>query len=366
MQILQIANDYLGSGLYKLLFAALEEKGHQHTIFVPMKNSVEAHQPKKDVYVVPCFDDIDRVLFYRKQKSMLRWIESNLQMDKFDVIHAHTVFSGGYSAYQLHKRYGIPYIVAVRDTDMNVFFKYMVHLRKTGVEILRNASKIIFLSPAYQKQLPEKYLPEKYREEIISKSDVIPNGIDKLFFENKGTAKTINKNEINLIYVGLLNSRKNLELTVDAVNHLRHMGKNVSLTVVGTIKEDKYNALLKENSYINYYERCPQKEVIEHMRKADIFVMPSHRETFGLVYAEAMSQGLPVIYTKGQGFDGQFDEGTVGYSVSDTDAKALANTILKTAENYEFLSQNCIDGIDKFDWNFIGEKYDKIYKEITE
>ncbi len=366
MQVLQIANDYLGSGLYKLLFAALEEKGHHHTIFVPMKNSVEAHQPKEDVYVVPCFDDIDRVLFYRKQKSMLKWIESNLQVEKFDVIHAHTVFSGGYSAYQLHKRYGIPYVVAVRDTDMNVFFKYMVHLRKTGIEILRNASKIIFLSPSYRKQLSEKYIPEKYREEILKKSDIIPNGIDKLFFENKGTAKTINADEIKLIYVGLLNSRKNLELTVDAVNLLRKNGKNVSLTVVGAIKEDKYNTLLKENSYINYYERCPQKEVIEHMRKADIFVMPSHRETFGLVYAEAMSQGLPVIYTKGQGFDGQFEEGTVGFSVSDKDADALAEAILKTAENYDILSKNCVSGIDKFDWSFIGEKYDKIYKEITE
>ena len=39
----------------------------------------------------------------------------------------------------------------------------------------------------------------------------------------------------------------------------------------------------------------------------DIFVMPSVTELL-LVYAEAMSQGLPVIYTRGQGFDGQFEE----------------------------------------------------------
>ena len=36
-------------------------------------------------------------------------------------------------------------------------------------------------------------------------------------------------------------------------------------------------------------------------RENDIYVMPSIIETFGLVYAEAMSQGLPVIYTRGQG-----------------------------------------------------------------
>ena len=43
--------------------------------------------------------------------------------------------------------------------------------------------------------------------------------------------------------------------------------------------------------------------------------MPSRYETFGLVYGEAMSQGLPIIYSKGQGVDGYFKEGTVGYGV---------------------------------------------------
>ena len=43
--------------------------------------------------------------------------------------------------------------------------------------------------------------------------------------------------------------------------------------------------------------------------------MTSLGESFGLTYAEAMSQGVPVIYSKGQGFDGQFKEGVVGYHV---------------------------------------------------
>ena len=40
------------------------------------------------------------------------------------------------------------------------------------------------------------------------------------------------------------------------------------------------------------------------------FCLPSHAETFGLVYVEAMSQGLPIIY-EGQGFDKQFQDGEV-------------------------------------------------------
>ena len=61
--------------------------------------------------------------------------------------------------------------------------------------------------------------------------------------------------------------------------------------------------------------------------------MPSYTESFGLVYAEAMSQKLPVIYSKGQGFDGQFEEGLVGYHVSPYDVKDIANGILKALEN---------------------------------
>lgn len=65
--------------------------------------------------------------------------------------------------------------------------------------------------------------------------------------------------------------------------------------------------------------------------------MPSFTESFGLVYAEAMSQGLPVIYSKGQGFDGQFAEGVVGYHVDAHDPEELCENIIKmTAEQSTF------------------------------
>ena len=50
------------------------------------------------------------------------------------------------------------------------------------------------------------------------------------------------------------------------------------------------------------------------MRSCSVFAMPSIFETFGLVYLEALSQNLPVVYTKGQGIDGMFDN-TVGIGV---------------------------------------------------
>lgn len=364
MRVLQIANGYLKTRVYSLLCPALERRGVEETVLVPVKWGEQVPELPDNVNAVPCFGELDRVLFFRKQKRMLRWLEENTDLGEFDVVHAHTVFSGGYTAYQIHKRYGTPYVVAVRDTDMNTFFRYMVHLRGVGVEILRHASKVIFLSSAYQKSLPEMYIPQKYRQEILEKSMVIPNGIDPMFLQQNAAPRTMDSNAVRLIYVGLLNSRKNPELTVEAVKLLRQQGHNVSLTMVGKIEDEKYRTMLEKNDFVTYYDRCPQEEVIGHLQNADIFVMPSHRETFGLVYAEAMSQGLPVLYTAGQGFDGHFPDGTVGFAVSDQDPAQLAEKILMTVEQYEALSKNSLRCVGRFDWDQIAEQYITIYNEL--
>ena len=77
-----------------------------------------------------------------------------------------------------------------------------------------------------------------------------------------------------------------------------------------------------------------------------------------------MTQGLPVIYTRGQGFDGQFPEGMVGFSVDSHDAEELAENIVKVCERYAELSKNCIEKVQKFRWSKIIESYRQIYSQI--
>jgi len=79
------------------------------------------------------------------------------------------------------------------------------------------------------------------------------------------------------------------------------------------------------------------------------------------VYAEAMSQGLPIIYTRGQGFDGQFKEGEVGYSVQYNSAEEISDRVKDILNNYETISKNCIEKVDKFDWDKIAKEYLSIY-----
>lgn len=367
MKILQIANGYFGSKLYAHLFASLETLDIDNIIYVPLsKRSAVPEASNSGVVAAKCFSQFDRLLFYSKQKKMMNTIESSVSLTSIDAVHAHTVFSGGYTAYQLHKKYGLPYIIAVRNTDVNCFFKYMVHLRKTGVEIMCCAEKVIFLSPAYRENVLTRYVPSQYRAEIGSKSLVIPNGISETFLVNKASPKVLRSNILRLIYIGEVRRNKNLEETLRAVKLLRKSGLDISLTVVGTILDNQYRSMIAREDFIEYHDHCSQNEVLGYLRRADIFVMPSHQETFGLVYAEAMSQGLPVLYTRGQGFDGYFPDGVVGYAISDTDSQDLAQKIQWVKQNYEELSFNCIQMSNIFDWNTIAAQYKEIYEKITE
>jgi glycosyltransferase involved in cell wall biosynthesis len=93
--------------------------------------------------------------------------------------------------------------------------------------------------------------------------------------------------------------------------------------------------------------------------------MPSVRETFGLVYIEALSQGLPIIYSKGEAVDGYFDEATVGKKVNPESVSDIARAIASVRENYTAYIQGCTQEADKFSWKRIAERYISIYDEVA-
>ena len=77
-----------------------------------------------------------------------------------------------------------------------------------------------------------------------------------------------------------------------------------------------------------------------------------------------MSQGLPVIYTKDQGFDCQFEEGLVGLHSSSINLLEIKNVILQVAENHKSMSNNASKLVSKFNWESIAKKYELIYSEL--
>lgn len=363
MEILHICPDFPNTKLYNLLITHLMQ--YQKNV-VYVSASIKDIKTEYPVYWGRDFGIFDRLLFFRKQYIIKREIEKLGLCYTCNIIHAHNLFSAGYTAWKLSQKLNLPYVVAVRNTDVNVFFHYMVHLRSLGVKIMRDASAVVFISPAYKKIVLEKYVPEKYRELINAKSYVIPNGIDDIFLNNKPLeSKTVSaNNQIRLIYAGEVNTNKNVATTLKACELLEGKGFKPTLTVVGPIKDSKYD-YIKENRFVKYYPMSPKEDVLQLLNENDIFVMPSLHETFGLVYIEALSQGLPIVYSRGQGVDGYFDEGLVGYHVEATNPNEIVESIEKIVADYSVISKRCIEVSKPFSWDEVSKVYSDIYNKLS-
>ena len=130
----------------------------------------------------------------------------------------------------------------------------------------------------------------------------------------------------------------------------------------------KLPALAKElgiaDSIFFYGWQKNKEDIKKYYDQADIFVMPSLRETFGTVYIEALSQGLPVIYTRGQGIDGYFEQGTTGFACNPKDTDEIREAILRIAENYGSMSRTCVQASKSFQWHVIAKQYHEVIRQM--
>lgn len=374
MNILHINGDYPFQALYyELLQHFSEGKGIKHIMYVPLKSGrkfsrkYDISTPNVNVIYSFDFNKLDRLIYYTKKAKILRAIQNIINIADINCVHAHTLFSTGGVAYELKKKLGINYIVAVRNTDLNEFFKYMVHLRNFGIKVMNAASKVIFLSSAYKDIVINKYVPKKLRKDILAKSIVIPNGIADFWHKNRFKRKNAPPKHVELLYIGAIKKNKNIETTIRVTRLLKARGINTHFTMVGggpnTAKIKKI--IGKNDNYIKIHKWIASKEkLIPFYRAAHIFVMPSLRETFGIVFIEALSQGLPLIYTKGHGIDGYFPQGFVGYACNPLDVEEITNRIEHIMANYVEFSRRCTDSIENFSWSKLSRQYESIYSEL--
>lgn len=363
MKVLHINCNYLDTALHQLLIEELDNLGIENKVFVPTNDRNRAViELNSNVVVSECFKQRDRILFDYKQHKILKAIESNINIAEFDLIHAYTLFTDGNIARILSQKYKIPYVVAVRNTDVNDFFKKMVHLRGRGLMILKNAKSVFFLSEAYKKTVFTKYIPKSLKLEIMDKVHIIPNGIDNFWFENiyqREREKKADKTE--LIYAGRIDRNKNIEMIQNAMKLLKNTGIETHLTVVGKVVDNSVYRKIVRNMSTTILPAMKKDELIKLYREADVFVMPSFTESFGLVYVEAMTQGLPVVYSSGQGFDGQFPDGEVGYSVDANSAQSVAKGIQNAIEHQDEITYRVASNAMKFNWREISQMYKAIY-----
>lgn len=364
MNILHIASSYFDRGLYKVFFSNLRKIGFENIIYVPRWNNNYSIEQSGIYMIDKKYSKVSKFLYWGQQKYIYDDISRRIDLSQIDILHIHRLFYGGYAARKIKERYNIPYVVTIRNSDIYQYLKYRITIRNHACKIMLGASKVIFISKAYQDYVLGNFVPKKYIQSIKEKSVVLTNGIDDIFLENKQNPKRkiIDKN-IKLICVAEISNNKNQLTIVKACKELIQKGYEVKLTLIGKVIDERYFHKLENENMVKYYPYCSKEEIIEHLRNADIFVMPSKHETFRLVYAEAISQGLPVIYTRNQGFDGQYQDGKVGYSVQYNNYYEVADKIMKICDDYYNISVNCVNYADAYSWSHISQKYKKIYDQ---
>lgn len=367
--ILHISNDFSGSTVYKNLVSQLDNLGLSQIVYNPIrdknrigKNAIELNiADSKIIYSNILNKSTDRIFYKKKIKKILRDIESKVDLSRIKLIHAHTWYSDGGVAYLIHKKYNIPFIIAVRSTDIAIHYKYFIQIRRFGKSILNNSNNIILISKFQELFFQQRKSLQKL---IIEKYILIPNGIDE-FWLNNIYSPSINDSN-NFLFIGRFDSNKNVFRLIKALEKCKLIIPNINLNLVGGggNMHKKVLAEISKKSWIKYHGPIYDKEKLKDIfRLNDFFAMPSIHETFGLVYIEALSQGLPILYTKGQGVDGLFRK--VGIATQPKDISSIQKDLIWMIDNKKNLKSNIkVIDFSKFKWESIALKYKFFFSQI--
>lgn len=365
MSILHICCNLAGSTVFPQMFEALREKSLEQIVFVPEKRRKDMgkNEPEGvETHYARTVRRMDTVFFSRKAKRSVPAIEKRVDMSGVRLMHAHTLFTDGSIAYALHKKYAIPYVVTLRYSDIEAIWKYMPHLHKLAREILKNAAKVVFLSPLAKEKVLKKWLNKADRALVEPKTAVIPNGIRAEWLD--GTPREALDTPMRVGFAGKMVKRKRPLDALSAVHLASETGTPCVLRAVGggKLMNDLVAGLHEGDAYLG----APSG--MEAMKRfysgIDVLLVPSSAETFGMVYLEAMSQGVPVLYTKGQGFDGQFEEGAAGFAVACGNVKQQAKMLAEIAKDYPERSARCVELAKGYEWSLIAGRWAELYLSI--
>lgn len=369
MNILHINSYFSTSGLYKQLYDRQVNKGLNIDVYVPVPFQYpDDRLAASGLYtnVSRNHQQLSRWVFPIKHYAILKDLKQSYDFERYDLVHAHSLFSNGWLALQLKKEYGLPYIVAVRNADLRTFFQRMPWMKQTGLTILNNAEQIIFISKNTYNEVYDKYIPQKLHTVLKDKSQIIPNGVADYWHDNKYTEKDSTLNHpLRIVTTGKVMKIKRFvqlaEMTADYSTHIYP----AELHIIGPNWDDDVLKQLEAMPNVIYHGSKTQAEMAELYRQMDIFALLSYPETFGLVYVEAMSQSLPVIYTAGEGFDNFFPSRTIGVSVNRKDQIQFNNAVDYIVQNYKSISHNAVNSIGQFDWDRINQLYIELYQQIS-
>jgi glycosyltransferase involved in cell wall biosynthesis len=201
-----------------------------------------------------------------------------------------------------------------------------------------------------------------------NKVSTINLGIDPVFRQSSKHRKSRRKDEIRLLSVGYLIKRKNFESVLYILHELVHgLGtKGAHLTIIG-LGPEKANLLrladeLQIDDHITWKELMSEAELVNAFLEADVFLLLSRSEAYGIVVAEALSIGIPCIVADTTALREFTNEpGCFGVD-SPPDPRTVAKLVLRILEN-DVQVGPLSDKIRT--WERVTQDYEEVYEYVV-
>ena len=288
-----------------------------------------------------------------------------LRHKHYDICHYFFSLPTGFLTLLPGKHRDIPYIISLRGSDVpsydidNQCIEVLHYpLKPLTRRIWRKAKYVIALSNGLR-DLALKIAPD---QEI----HVIGNGIETDVFIPRGDHQK-NSGGLHLISVARLIKRKGLQHILQALHELND--PSIKLSIVGSGNYEKKLMLLSESlglkESVTFYGYCPREELSALYRRADVFILPSLSESFGIVFAEAMSSGLPIIGSRVGGIPDLVKQEN-GILVSPGNVQKIKNAIVTFKNDADLMASmskaNRERVLQYYAWHCVAEQYDQYYK----
>lgn len=295
------------------------------------------------------------------------WLKKNIS--NYDLIHITGVFTfpALIAAYEAQKA-GIPYIIRpagtldaypLKQKARRKKFYYRVFVTK----ILDGACAIHVTSKSERKQLTS----------LFSKNNcvVIPLSIT---LPKSSAVKQKTNHNLNLLFLSRIHPKKGLPVLLEALSILRRRGIPAALTIAGDGSStylDKIKRLIRElelGEAVHFTGFVQGREKSRLFEEADLFVLPSYQENFGIAVVEAMAAGLAVIVSDRIALAEEIANNNAGAVVPVDMPEALADKILAFSDS-EYLTQMGIRARNfaagRFTAEKQGQQLEDLYTEIT-
>ena len=360
----------------------LAKRGHEITVF-----TTDAYDRETRLKVESSYVTIDslRIEYF---KNMIYDPRINLfiapelvrvakrEIRQFDVVHLHDYrsFLCLITTYYA-KKCGVPYVLQAHGQLPRIMAKRRlkwIYDVLFGYRLLRDASKVIALNRVEAQQYRDIGVPEE-------KIEVIPNGIDLSEYADlppKGDFKkksNIDEDEKIVLYLGRIHKIKGIDILTKAFADVIEKLDNVKLAIVGP--DDGYlsrlEALIRalkieDKVLISGPLYCRDK--LEAYVDANVYVLPSRYEVWGMTVLEAYACSKPVIASRTGGLNNLVLDGTTGLLVEAGNATHLANSVCYLLNNDDRAEKMGLSGRNFVEDNFTIEravsKYEKLCSEI--